>query len=116
MGTANGFTKFSAHDDEIAVEGYTPEQIEYHLAVIWKGGFVETIPNGPGRMMNGDFMFGRLTWKGHDFVDTLRDGEVWKKTKEGASKAGGWTADFLLEMGKAIIKQKAKDFLGIPEL
>jgi hypothetical protein len=30
----------------------------------------------------------RLTWNGHEFLDAVRDDEVWRRTKEGARKAG----------------------------
>ena len=30
----------------------------------------------------------RLTFNGHEFLDTVRDGEIWKLAKEGATKAG----------------------------
>ena len=47
-----------------------------------------------------------LTWRGHDFLDSVRDPEIWRKTKEGATKAGGFTLDLLMDLAKAIIKAK----------
>ncbi|MBQ0820972.1 DUF2513 domain-containing protein [Microvirga sp. HBU67558] len=112
LSSAHRVVTFTADDEEIAVEGYTPDEIEYHLALIWREGFVETGTSGSGQMMSGEFLFRRLTWKGHDLIDSIRDPEVWKKTKEGASKAGGWTVQLLADFSKAILKQKLKEMTG----
>ncbi|MNE98660.1 hypothetical protein D3C80_1972110 [compost metagenome] len=55
----------------------------------------------------------RLTYKGHEFLDTVRDPEVWRRTKEGAEKAGVAGLAMLLELGKAYGKQLLKERLGL---
>lgn len=55
----------------------------------------------------------RLTYKGHEFLDTVRDGEVWRRTKAGAEKAGVAGLGVLLELGKAYGKEVLKEKLGI---
>jgi len=60
--------------------------------------------------MDGSFLFRRLTMEGHDFLDTVRDPEIWRRTKQGATKAGGWTIGLLAEFGRAVLKQKAKEY------
>jgi hypothetical protein len=55
----------------------------------------------------------RLTYRGHEFLDTVRDGEVWRRTKAGAEKAGVAGLGMLLDLGKAISKQMLKEKLGI---
>ncbi len=54
-----------------------------------------------------------LTWAGHEFLDAVRDPEIWRKTKEGANKVGNWALDFVVELAKGYAKQKAKEMLGI---
>ena len=49
----------------------------------------------------------------YNFLDAVRDLEVWKRTKEGASKMGGWTFGLLKDLGTAYLKHKAKDLLGL---
>ena len=58
-------------------------------------------------------IFCGLTWKGYEFVDTLRSPEIWRKTKEGASKLGSVGLDVILSMGKAYVKQFAQEKLGL---
>jgi hypothetical protein len=54
----------------------------------------------------GHIVINRLTFKGHEFLDTVRDSEVWKLTKESAQKAGVASVQVLFEIGKAYAKQK----------
>ena len=53
----------------------------------------------------------RLTWAGHDFLDSTRDSKIWNKAKEQVLKSGAsWTFDILKEWVKYELKQK----LGLP--
>lgn len=53
---------FSPHDEDIAVEGYEPDQIDYCPSLIYEAGFaVSGDPRGT-RMMRGDYMLRRLSW------------------------------------------------------
>lgn len=54
-----------------------------------------------------------LTWSGHEFLDSVRDPEVWDKAKEGASKAGSASVEFMWEIAKVYGKQLIKERLGI---
>lgn len=55
----------------------------------------------------------RLTWKGHDFIDSIRDPKVWEKTKKGAAAAGGFTVDLLRDLAKGLIKKQIEEYTGI---
>lgn len=55
----------------------------------------------------------RMTWKGHDFLDSIRDPEIWRKTIEGADAAKGFTFDILRELAKGFLKTKIKAHTGI---
>jgi hypothetical protein len=54
-----------------------------------------------------------LTWRGHDFLDAMRDPTVWDKTREGAKKLGGVTFDMFLGIAKELAKAEAKKRLGL---
>jgi hypothetical protein len=66
-----------------------------------------------GRNLFGDVHVSGLTWEGHDFLDAVRDPEVWKRTMDGAGKMGGWTFGLLKDLGAAYLKHVAKERLGI---
>lgn len=95
----------SGYDEEMAVDGHTPEEIEYHMTMLRDAGFL----NSPGSQPAGNgITFRSLTWDGHDFLDTVRDPEVWKETKSRATQIGGWTLDIVKELAKGYLKQKAQ--------
>lgn len=55
----------------------------------------------------------RISWAGHEFLDTIRDPEIWQKTKAGASKVGSWSVKLLGELAIGFARAKAKE-LGLP--
>ena len=55
----------------------------------------------------------RITWEGHEFLDKVRDDEIWRKTKEGATKIGSWSVKLLGELAAGLLRQKAIE-LGLP--
>lgn len=110
---SGSLVSFHPEDDEIAVEGYTSEQIAYHLELIYEAGWVDYADSRNGRMMDGSFLFRRLTGPGHDFVDAVRDPAIWKKTKAGASAAGGWTVGILKDLAIGYAKQEIQKHTGI---
>jgi len=94
--------------DSFTIEGYDADQINYHLDLINEAGFIEA---GGMRPMVG-IGFRSLTWAGHDFLDATRDHTVWQKTKETATRAGGFSVDLLLGIAKEVIKQNVAKLTG----
>jgi hypothetical protein len=89
---------------DIEVSGFTREQIAYHICTLYGGGLIEAIDL---TTMDGyDWRATKLTYSGHEFLDTVRDGEVWRKTKEVANKTGVYSLQVLMEAGKMIVKQE----------
>lgn len=54
-----------------------------------------------------------LTWEGHEFLDTVRSPEVWRRTKEAAGKVGGVSITILAEIARATAKAMIKEHLGL---
>ncbi len=67
--------------DDIKVSGYTKEAIDYHLTLIGESGlgivYEYLDPKGNGLRP----ILQRLTWSGHEFLDSVRDEVVWEKTR-----------------------------------
>jgi hypothetical protein len=100
----------AANDPRIQVEGYTPDEIEYHLQLLVEQGFIDQPRSAP---MEG-IIFRRLTWAGHDYLDAVRDPKIWRKTKEAADKVGSWTFETVKELAKSYIKgELQKHGLGL---
>lgn len=103
-------------DDVAAALGVDPaealpadeaDRLDYHLGLLDDAGFVEFHRTGGGWLVD------RITWNGHEFLDTIRDPEVWKRTKAGMAKAGNASVSFVWELAKAYGKHVASERLGI---
>lgn len=87
----------------VKIEGYTPDQIFYHVALLKEAGYIEA------KEFSGDdkheWYPTRLTWNGHEFLDAARDETIWTKMQAEISKVSGTMAlpvvlALLIELGK----------------
>lgn len=60
-----------------------------------------------------DWLELKLTWRGHDFLESIRDPGVWSQTKQGAKTLGGTSFDIFIELARAYVKAEAKKRLGL---
>lgn len=74
-----------------------------HVQMLISGGFID--------VSNRHTL--RMSWAGHEFLDKVRDPEIWRQTKAGAAKVGSWSVKFLGELATGFIKAKAIE-LGLP--
>lgn len=88
-------------------------RLRHHLTLLQEVGFVEFTPPGRYDYQSAIWKVDRITWKGHDFLDSIRDPAIWAKTKDGATKAGGFTVDILGALAKGFIKKQIQDRTGI---
>lgn len=92
------------------VDGYTADQVSYHLAQIIDSGLaVGTVNYSVG---NEDptipvaVMVTRLTPSGHDLIESIRNDTVWKKVKSKSAEVGGDISIGLLkELGTSFTRQ-----------
>jgi hypothetical protein len=112
----NGKDWFETTSDETATalgtdgSGLGQEEVdllEYHLTLLEASGMAEFTKAGTGWIPES------LTWKGHDFADSVRDDEIWRKTKEGAFAAKGFTVDLLVALAKGYVKKQIETLTGI---
>jgi hypothetical protein len=74
---------------DLAFEGYTPEQVGYHAyllvnAGLARGDYAERVgSDGPEGYISS------LTWAGHEFAAAARDESRWKKAMEIVKEKGG---------------------------
>lgn len=74
-----------------------------YVMMLESGGFLSRSAKGTIRM----------TWAGHEFLDQVRDAEIWRKTKAGAEKVGSWSMKLLGDLATGYIRAKAIE-LGLP--
>ncbi len=98
---------------DLVLAGRSPREISYHVELLREAGLL--LARDAAYLADAVSIWrpSRLTYKGHEFLDTVRDGEVWRRTKAGAEKAGVAGLGVLLELGKAYGKEVLKEKLGI---
>lgn len=94
------------------IDGQSPDAVSQHIRILNDAGYldhghftyVHGLPSGYGH---------RLTWAGHEFLDSIRDTAIWAKTKGAAEQLGSWSLEMLSDLAKGYIRLKAAD-LGLP--
>jgi hypothetical protein len=65
---------------ELSIEGYTEEQISYHVQLARDAGLIEAIDLSD---MDGTcWRPTRLTFQGHEFLEAARNPSFWRQAKE----------------------------------
>jgi hypothetical protein len=105
-----------AHDEpegliDLHIDDRPAEEISYHVRLLDEAGLLAALDTGGMDFFRWQPL--RLTYRGHEFLDTVRDEEIWRRTKAGAEKAGVAGLSMLLDVGKAISKQILKERLGV---
>ena len=90
-------------------EGVSEDEIAHGLRLLIDRSFVI----GSYDKASDTFGVERLSMDGHDFLNSIRDPDVWNKTKKGALAAGGFTLNLLNDLAKGFIKKKIEDSTGI---
>lgn len=76
-------------------------EISYHVRLLLEIGLVEGRIDGPvGGGKPATFAILRLTWAGHEFLDSIRSDTVWNKTKETFSTKG---LDMTFDLIKSVV-------------
>jgi hypothetical protein len=102
-------------DEDVSLDRgeWSPALFQGHLRLLKEGGLIDAheVPDD-----EDDFTHHvpvRLTWAGHDFLDAIRDPEVWAKTKQGAEAVRSWSLETLKEIGKGLIKKQIEEYTGV---
>ena len=90
---------------ELGMESRTEEEIGYHLDLLIEAGLV----NGKS-MADTIPAVGKLTWEGHEFLDNIKNNDVWGKTKTRL----GDLATVSLKVVAAVAEAEIKRRLGLP--
>jgi hypothetical protein len=89
---------------------YSQATVDEHTILLHDAGLIKA---NISKLMGGgnSIHIVGLTWSGHDFLDAMKDDNLWNKAKENVLKPGvSITFDVLLEWLKIQAKQK----LGLP--
>ena len=91
---------------EFGLEHHSYAELAYHLNLLIEAGYVL----GETTMQMQMPTISKLTWQGHEFLEDIRDPEIWRTTKDRAKKLAGLGLGLMWEIAKAEIKAK----VGLP--
>jgi repressor of nif and glnA expression len=84
--------------------GYSGSSIAYHVMIMEEGGLIAKNNQEIDGKWSPYIAEYRLTWKGHEFLETVRNNSIWDKAKQLVfEKSGGAAIDLLFEAAKKII-------------
>jgi hypothetical protein len=92
----------------LAIPGYTNEQIEYHLYIMGQGDLFSYGGIADDRVSVQNF--GGLRWRGHEFLDDVRNPEAWADTMGKVEKYGGAGLEVAWELAKAYMRSHGLPF------
>ena len=89
-------------------QNHKTEEVQYQLYLLNQAGLIEAHDASSGGGLV--YMPFRLTWQGHEFIDSARDDDNWNKAKTVITKIGGFTFSILSQLLVSYLKQQA----GLP--
>jgi hypothetical protein len=91
--------------EDFGITNHSIEEVSYHLAMLIEEGFINGKTTGI-RIGATVPVISKLTWKGHEFLDDIRDPDIWTKTMERTKGLTSVGLAFVWEIAKAEIKTK----------
>jgi hypothetical protein len=90
------------------IEGHSAEEVSYHVMLLAKAGLLEAFDFTSTAGFN--WQPKRLTWEGHEFLDSIRNDTVWNSVKKTVMEKGGAIP---FELLKLLALQAAKSLFGL---
>ena len=84
------------------ISGYSRTTVQYHIRLLAEGDYLDV--NQIDTFAGTTYHIQGMTFKGHDYLDTIRDNTVWTQTKERLAQVGN-TASL------ALVKATATEIL-----
>jgi hypothetical protein len=92
--------------NDFGSEHHSMEELTYHLDLLIEAGYLK----GKSGAGFGLPVINKLTWQGHEFLDDIRDKDIWQKTKKRLEGLQSVALGIVAEVAKAEIKKR----LGLP--
>jgi hypothetical protein len=90
---------YCSKPEEMDLAGCTDEEFIYHFTLLVEEGYID----GATTIVN--VVVRRLTSRGHDFLDDIRDPGVWKQVKIRLGSLSGVALAVVAEIAKSEIKK-----------
>jgi hypothetical protein len=89
-------------DNAADFPSHSLKEIMYHADLLIESGMLKGNVGGEMPMVS------RLTWNGHEFLDSIRNPEIWERVKERLTGLGTVGLTLVWELAKAELRKKLK--------
>ncbi len=96
--------------DTLGIDGFTEEQIGYHLSIMLDAGLINGSEVAELDSSSPQAMASSLTWAGHDFAEAARSEALWNQAKKTIKEKVGSVS---IELLKEYLQSLAKSALGM---
>lgn len=88
-------------------QNYTEDVLIYHINQLVNAGFIQKPMYGGGKPL----LIPTFTWKGHEYLDNIRDKSAWEKLHE--SGLSSFSLDIAKDLAGDVTKSLLKKKLGL---
>lgn len=89
---------------DLQIDGYTKEEIAYSCKLLYESGYVSDYKTFYANNTLCNFGVGNMTWKGQDYLESVRDNTRWGKIKKIAKEKGlPLMFDTVIDISKKLI-------------
>ncbi len=85
-----------------AIQNYPADDITYSVSMLVDAEYLSVTPIkalGMGPM----YIIQSITWTGHEFLDNIREPQVWKETKQITSKVGNVSLNVISQVAASVV-------------
>jgi len=91
---------------QINIEGYSRQEISYHLRLMADGGLINVLDSVALKDGTYDCAIEGLTWRGHEFLDLVRDEGAWSNVKGALKPVGTVSFEVIKNLAVAYVSAK----------
>lgn len=93
-------------------EDYPSPDVLYAAKKLEEAGYIEISSlNGDGELSS--MLVESLTWEGHQFLDNIRDNEIWASTKKTVSKFSSTSLGIMANVAGQLLSAAIKSQIGL---
>ena len=90
---------------DVEIGGYDSEQIAHHAALLHDAGFL--VGQESSTTAGFRFFVERLTFSGHDFLETIRCRSIWRRTRDRMDREGvGFVLGVARDLALSLVRQQ----------
>ena len=93
-------THWEPFDKPDEFPGYSLKEVQYHVDLLIESGLLRGNTKGDVPIVS------QLTWNGHEFLDAIRNPEIWENVKSRLGGLGKVTLKLVMEIATAEIRKK----------